>query len=152
MSTERLRRWRQALFLGYHRMFQRYPWQWIAHLTFNDDYSTDFVNEVLLHWTHELQVTEHLQIAYVKVICFKREHPHLHLLVFGRGRHQGEIITLENVNPRIWATRWPFFAKIERIRNIERATQYVALQTFVFKCDEYEMDFYNLKLLDNIEI
>jgi hypothetical protein len=145
--SERLRQWRQALFLGYHRMFQRYPWQWICHLTFNDDYSTDVVNEMLLRWTRDLQITEHIQIAYVKVICFRREHPHLHLLVFGRGKYKGEIITLEDVSPRKWASKWPFFAKIEPIEDHYRATRYEALQTFKYKCDEYEIDYYNLKLL-----
>jgi len=150
--NEKLKQWRQSLFLGYHYMFRRYPWQWTATLSFGDDFSSLVVNEMLIRWIRELQTSEHIQIAYVSVICIKKEHPHVHLLIFGRGKHRGDIITLDNVNPRTWASKWPYFAKVEKIKNLERATRYVASHTFRFKCDDYEMNFYNMKLLSKFQI
>jgi len=145
--SESLRQWRQAYYLSYKNMLQRYPWQWFCTLTFDSDYSTYVADNILLDWMRNLQISEHLQIASFYLIATHKGHSHIHLLALGRGSQSPEPISLHDIDCRKWAREWPFFAKVEVVVNIGLVTSYIALHTFRFKCDDFEIHYYNRNLL-----
>ena len=149
---EKLRLYRQALFLGYKRMFKRYPWQWAVTLTVNYEFDSMMrIRGMLIDWVRKLQKYEHIQVTLVYIICEKDKHQHVHLLMSGKGNHNGEIKTLFNVNRGKWRKQWPFFSKIRLVKKQDKASRYLAGHTFKMNCDEYELDFYNLNLLKKID-
>jgi hypothetical protein len=144
--------YRQALFLGYYRMFRRYTWEWFVTLTLTYEFDNMMkIRDMFLNWVRKLQKTEHIQVAIVYIICEKGKHQHIHVLMSGRGKHEGGFKTLANVKRRNWEKEWRFFAKIKKINNQEKACRYLAAHSFKKNCDEYELDFYNLKLLKKID-
>lgn len=142
---ENLRRWRQAHFLAYHGMLRRFPWEWKGDLTIRDDLSPEAVNHIFLRWVRDLQTSEHIQVACCRVLCVKGRHPHTHFVMFGRNSDGN--ITLLDVSPRRWSAKWPFYANIELVENISRASRYIAKHVFKKRCDSYDFDFYNRNLL-----
>jgi hypothetical protein len=149
--NDRLRNYRQGLFLGYLQMFRRYPWEWFATLSIKDEMNTIKIRTILFNWVRKIQKTERIQVAFVYVICEKGKHQHVHLLMSGNCNANGEIKTLKNIKRRNWEKQWPFFAKIKKVNNQEKACRYLAAHTFKKKCDDYELDFYNLNLLKKID-
>jgi hypothetical protein len=149
---DKLRLYRQALFLGYKRMFKRYTLQWAVTLTVNYEFDSMMrIRGKVFDWVRKLQKTEHIQVAFVYIICEKGKHQHVHLLMSGRGNHKGEIKSLININRRKWERQWPFFAKIRLVKDQGKASRYLAGHTFKMNCTDYEIDFYNLKLLKKID-
>ena len=135
-------------------MIRRYQWTHRADLTFDSTYDDSpmmILEAMIIDWVRRIQVTEHLQVAFYSMTCMKQGHPHAHVLMAGRGNHNGEIRTLNDVDLDRCASAWPFLATFERIENFEKATHYVAAHVYKFKSDDWSPYFYNRNLLERIQ-
>lgn len=139
--------WRNRRFWAAVDWLDGWLWEWLGTFTFEDNISINNVNHYLHYWVRKLQTREHFQVAYMGIACWKKKHPHVHLLLLGRGNREGKVVTLLDVNPKRWAREWPFIARVEVIYNREKAIKYIAAHCFRSKCDESELVDYNAKLL-----
>jgi hypothetical protein len=151
ISKEAVKEHRKKEFLAWYDFLCQFDWQWIATLTVEDGLSSDAVGRRLLSWIRKLQTSEHMQVGYVAAMCENKGHLHVHLLMVGRRRCNGQMETLENVDPRKWSDEWPFYAKIEYIEDPFRGSRYVASHILKKKCDKCEFDFYNKTLVKYFE-
>ena len=150
MSRSYISNWRILQYRAYSRFLKNWDWEWLATLTFRARYHrcrSNLIKAELFKWTRELCVSEHLQVGYYYVLCFDGGHPHLHLVMVGRGRVADKVKRLEDVNRRKWERRWPFFAKIEIPRSNSAAAKYIARHVFWTKCERAYIDSFNIKLL-----
>lgn len=139
---------RQRFFHANEDFLLGWDWEWLAHLTFLDPTSHHQVRKSILGWFRRIQKEERIQVASAYVVCWKRRHPHIHALMLGQAnRNNSNITNLLEVDASRWGKRWPDRARVEPITSYFAAVRYVALHTFKFKCDEQEMEVYNLKLL-----
>lgn len=148
MSGARLISRRQFEFRAYTRLLRQWDWEWMATLTFPDrfrEYKNYIVKNRVFQWTRRLCVDEGLQVAYYYILCRECGHPHFHILMLGRNRDQTK--TLDDVSHRKWARNWYFFAEIKKVTSVAKAAKYLAKHTYYSKCQQYEIDSYNHKLL-----
>jgi hypothetical protein len=91
-------------------------------------------------------------------------HPHCHLLALGRGITNGSPKTLLGVSHEFWERRWALIAKasatkvnvraakIEPLRNIIKASSYIARHLRFPKSTWSELYVYNRKLLAKTQL
>ena len=144
---------RYLLSKRYARYLRIWTWQWFATLTFPAErrFGDWLVKRYILEWTRRLCTSEHIQIAYFYVLCWTYGHPHVHLLMIGRGRSDQGVKTLRNVSNSTWEMNWPFYAKIESSISQVRVVNYFASHLYRKKCFRYEIDTYNTKLLSKLK-
>lgn len=147
MNNVLLRYYRQRYFYEAIDWLEDWLWEWIGHITLDKNYNDEVINKKLLQWVRKIQTREHMQIAYMGILCRKKGHPHVHLLMLGRGNANNRVKTLLSVDSSFWGEQWPHFAKVERINDWESAIRYIAAHVFRSKCDEHELIDYNQKLL-----
>jgi len=144
---------RYLLFRRYASYLRNWDWEWFATFTFSAERSFGdwLVKRYLQEWTIKLCTNEHIQVAYFYVICLNYAHPHVHLLMFGRGRSNRGIKTLRHVVRSKWEGEWPFLAKIETPESQVSVVNYFASHLFRKKCFRYQIDSYNIKLLSKLK-
>ena len=78
--------WRQ--YISNSLLIELWKWEWMAHLTFSEDnfFTPPLIKKILLHWIRELCKKERIQVGFFYVLAYLNEHPHLHLLMLGRGK------------------------------------------------------------------
>ncbi|WP_338603637.1 hypothetical protein [Desulfoferula mesophila] len=147
MNNPLISHWRRRHFWAAVDWLDEWQWEWLGTFTFENNISINNVNHYLHSWVRKLQTLEHLQVAYMGIACWKKKHPHVHLLLLGRGNYQQRFVYLRNINTSVWERQWPFIAQVKTIDDRERAIKYLAAHCFRSKCDEYELVDYNAKLL-----
>lgn len=144
--------YRKRIYTGYCNFLSRFDWQWKATLTVNDMLSSNALNQKLISWAEKLEEEEKLEVGYVKAFCENKGHFHLHLLMVGLGVHNEHIVTLENIKPRKWSDKWPFYARIELVKDLIKSAHYIALQKYKFKNDSCEIDFHKPEIIKYFDI
>ncbi len=144
---------RYLLSKRYARYLRNWEWEWFGSFTFSTRrrFGDWLVKRHILKWTRNLCIGEHIQVGYFYVLCWNYGHPHVHLLMIGRGRSDQGVKTLGNVCGTAWAMRWPFYAKIESPISQVRVVRYFTAHLYRKKCFRYEIDSYNTKLLRKLK-
>jgi hypothetical protein len=144
---------RYLLSKSYARYLRNWNFEWFATFTFSAErrFGDWLVKRYLLDWSRKLCTGENIQIAYFYVMCLNYGHPHVHLLMIGRGKYNRGIKTLRHVVRSKWEGEWPFLAKIETPESQAGVVNYFASHLFRKKCFRYQIDSYNLKLLSKLK-
>lgn len=140
---------RMSLFKSSASWFRKWEWQWFGTLTFPGEYQIKIerADAAVKGWLRRLCTGEGIQVGCFYALCRKHKNDgvHVHLLMLGEGRRNGQPKTLLNVDVGRWKRQWRYSSKIEVVDSQLRASRYLAYQ-FV-KNEECKMEFYNNDLL-----
>lgn len=141
--------WNKKIYEAYSKYLQHWDWEWFVVLTFWNDEKPGDAKTAFINWIRQLCVEEHIQIAGFYGIAYNLRHPHIHALLLGRGKTPDGLKTLVHVSPIKWQNLWDHIAKVESLRSNEDSSRYLAKH---FLTDQnFDLDFYNLKLLKKLK-
>jgi hypothetical protein len=133
----------------YGYFINRWPWEWFLTLTFREPVSLNTARRQLLNWNRDLCTSEGIQTAFIAVWNNTNFTPHWHALLFGKNKNGR---TLLDVLEKRWERKWPGIARIELVRGNQAASQYLAGNITLWNPDQYELLFYNKKLLNKYRL
>ena len=141
----------------------RFPWQWLATLTFDKKCRKEswfrvgnlnpIEGEKIVYysgrklfnkWRLCLINKEKLRLGSYLLSSYKKDYLHFHALLLGRNRY-GK--TLLECSHRQCALSWPYHARIKIVNEVEKAADYVAAHFMGFKSDYASIDSYDSTLL-----
>lgn len=134
-------------YLEWRAYLLRFPWEWMATLTFKDKVNFFTAQRHFKRWRLCMIDKENLRIGAYTLSSFKKGRIHIHPLLFGRNRHGKSLL---NCSLRKWESRWlrnPGYARITLVTSNFRACDYVALHFLGFKSDHADVDSYDRHLL-----
>ena len=134
-------------YLEWRTYLLRFPWEWIATLTFKDEINFFTAQRHFRRWRLSIINEEKLRIGAYTLSSYKKGRIHLHALLFGRNRH-GKI--LSRCSLRKWESRWLLnsgYARITPVISNFGICNYVALHFLGFKSDHAQVDSYDRNLL-----
>jgi hypothetical protein len=122
----------------------RFPWEWMATLTYEPGIKYFPALEYFKHWRLKIIDKEKLRVGGYAVMGIKKGLQHLHCLMFGRNQN-GK--TLLDCSTRYWNAEWPFFARISEVNNHFGSCNYLGINLLGFKSDHAEIFCFDSKLL-----
>ena len=144
MNTSPSQELQREKYLEFRTYLQRFPWEWLATLTFQEEVDFFSVQRQFRRWYRLITDEEKLRIAVYLLSSYKRGRIHLHALLFGRNQ-KGK--TLNSCSKKKWESVWHGHARIKNVKDIFKVCDYVALHFMGFKSDHTEIDSYNKSLL-----
>jgi len=143
--------WRYRTYQDFCTYLPSWLWQWMVTLTFPQPHlKAQAVNSLRLNWTRKLCTSEKIQVAYFYVLAYDSGHPHLHLLMIGKGQNGNK--SLLDVDLNKWESAWPYISKIQVPSENLSVSGYLARHWLKYDPDRLEYDFYNKKLLKREKI
>ena len=136
-------------FVEWRSYLNRFPWEWFAHLTFDDSITFFVAKKLFDRWRLRLIDEEQLRIGAYLISACKNGHIHFHVLMVGRNRVGKSLL---DCDPRRWEADWKFHARISRVINNFGASRYAALNFLGFKSDHTEAESFDQTLLRQVMV
>jgi hypothetical protein len=159
--------YRKKLFETWHYYLLRFPWEWLATLTFEPGTDYYFALRRFKKWRFKIIDTEKLRIGACLLTFLKDTSIHFHVLMLGHNRNGKSLI---DCSRRKWSTDWLYlgckdpycyferrkweikcYSKIRNVHSGFSASNYMAKHTLKGEIESASFDFFDMKLFKKYE-
>lgn len=150
MSNVRISNRRKLFFRESYQFLKRWQWDILATLTFRPEdrrISSHYARIKFERWVAYHMREKGVQIGGMYILCYQCGHPHIHALLFGRGRRANDRRTLRDFSLGSFNKHWYSVAKIEIPESQKAVARYLASHNFSHKCDRATLDVVNADFL-----